>query len=93
MLVRAEAQAELAYIEAVAVDEPPEAQTQEDDGPPSTIKVSATTTRTGLGITRGQIEAKRAELRDAGKPAGYDALARALHASPSTIRRRLGTLK
>lgn len=44
-------------------------------------------------VTRGEIEAKRAELAGAGLPSGIEHLARALAVSQSTIRRRLGLLK
>ncbi len=40
-----------------------------------------------------EIEAKQAELAAAGMPHGLRPLAKALHSSPATIRRRLGRLK
>jgi hypothetical protein len=43
-------------------------------------------------VTREEVVAKRAELEAAGRPAGYDSLARALNVSAATIRRRLGVL-
>ena len=41
-------------------------------------------------ITRKQVEEKREQLRAAGQDHGYGTLARELHVSESTIRRRLG---
>jgi hypothetical protein len=45
-----------------------------------------------LRPTPAEVRAMRDALRTAGRPHGYGTLSKALHASKSTIRRRLGTL-
>jgi hypothetical protein len=51
-----------------------------------------TPTGEALLPTDAEVKAKRAELKVAGGAYGYQTLAKALHASKSTIRRRLGKL-
>jgi hypothetical protein len=46
----------------------------------------------GDKITEGEVRAKEAELREAGQPHGADSIARALHTTSSTVRRRLKRL-
>lgn len=43
-------------------------------------------------VTAERVRAKQAELRSAGRPYGHRSVAAALNVSPSTVRRRLGTL-
>lgn len=46
-----------------------------------------------VDVTEEQVRAKQAELEAAGQPAGAGSLAKALHTSEATIRRRLGRLQ
>ncbi len=46
----------------------------------------------GETVTAEMVRAKQEELRAADQPHGIDSVAKALHTSPGTVRRRLGRL-